>query len=77
MIFGLYNSVELFCRIEYPRLPVFNECLTPWVSNLRPAATLVNCIHILQITKWFKRLPIPLTAIFSRAAREPAHNNGT
>lgn len=52
-----------------------------WVSTrgppgciMRPAATFVNYFHTIKITQ-FRWFGIPLTVIFPRAARQPAHNN--
>jgi hypothetical protein len=40
-----------------------------------PAATFVNCVYTIKITQWFRRLGIPLIAIFPYATQEPANNN--
>ena len=41
-----------------------------------PQATFVNCVYTVQITQQFRQLGVTLTAVFPRAARGPAHNNG-
>jgi hypothetical protein len=40
---------------------------------MRPAATFVNYFYTIKITQ-FRWLGVPLTVIFPRVAREPAHN---
>jgi hypothetical protein len=39
-----------------------------WLSNLRPAATFVNCVCTVKIPLQLRRLGTPLTVIFPRAA---------
>jgi len=43
---------------------------------MRPAVTFVNYVYAKKNKQQFRHLGIPLTAIFIRAAREPAHNKG-
>jgi hypothetical protein len=42
---------------------------------MQPAATFVNYAYSIKTTQYFRWLYIPLTLIFTRAAREPANNN--
>ena len=48
----------------------------PPICIVRPASIYVNCEYTTEFTEYFRRLGVPITAIFSRAAREPAQNNG-
>lgn len=43
------------------------------VCIMRPAATFVNYLHNIKITKKLRLLARPLTVIFPRAGREPIH----
>ena len=68
------------CLLERP---AGECCIVASVSNPRLAkwyytagVQFVNCVCTVEITQYFRRLGIPLSIIFTRAAREPAHNNG-
>ena len=47
-----------------------------FITRMWPVATFVNYVFIIKVMRSFRRLDIPFIVTFSRAASEPADNNG-
>ena len=62
---------------KYPKSGVYSpRPLYHRLCRLKLQATkFVNCIYSVKITQYFKKLILPLIAIFTFATRESVHNN--
>jgi len=65
---GLVSTTRALCRSHN-----LNHRST--TRGLRATRSCIHWVYAMKTTQYFKRLGIPLTAVFPRAAREPPHNN--